>query len=89
MNIIDKINETLNEEPKIFEITRKKYGGGFSVDDLGAVQLLSSKVLGAVVKGKVDLNRLAILALVGRGQNADGKWIGFDESEKLFTKKIK
>lgn len=89
METVEKINKIINESEDIFTKTRKKYSGGHSVDELGVLQLFSSKILSSVAKGKTDLNKLAILELVGRGQDENGKWVGFSESEKIFNKQLK
>ncbi|CAI8740078.1 hypothetical protein EMIT0373P_10793 [Pseudomonas chlororaphis] len=33
--------------------------------------------------GKVDLNELAWRELTSRGMNSEGKWVGFQEAERL------
>lgn len=41
------------------------------------LQTLPSRLLGQVIKGEIDLNKLAKVELSRRGQNVDGKWVGF------------
>jgi len=55
----------------------------FSVDDLGAIALLSSEVLAAVASGKLDLNLIARHEIAARGQDKSGKWVGFDKAAKI------
>jgi hypothetical protein len=49
-----------------------------SNEDLGFLQLASSEMLAAVVRGEVDLNALAARQLAARGLDSDAKWVGFD-----------
>jgi len=44
----------------------------------------NTKLLSDIVLGKIDVFRLAKKELANRGQNADGRWVGFQESKKLF-----
>jgi hypothetical protein len=55
----------------------------FSVDDLGALQLLSSEVLAAVASGRLDLNLAARHELASRGQDKKGAWVGFDKAARI------
>jgi hypothetical protein len=55
----------------------------FSVDELGAIQLLPSAVLAAVAQGKLDLNLAARHELAGRGQDKAGEWVGFDRAAQI------
>lgn len=68
----------------------KCYGGhmsyttsGFTVDEVGFIQAASSRVLAAVARGKLDLNRLACEELAARGQDLDGVWVGFERAAKI------
>lgn len=56
---------------------------GFTIDELGALQLLDSTVLGAVARGELDLNLIARENLASRGLDAAGRWIGFDRAQAL------
>ena len=54
----------------------------FTVDEVGFIQIALTKVLAAVARGELDLNRLAKEELAARGINARGNWIGFDAAKK-------
>ena len=54
----------------------------FTVDETGFIQIAAIKVLAAVARGELDLNRLAKEELAARGLNDQGKWIGFDAAQK-------
>ena len=54
----------------------------FTVDETGFIQIAAIKVLAAVARGELDLNRLAKEELAGRGLNDQGNWIGFDAAKK-------
>jgi hypothetical protein len=58
--------------------------GPFSVDQVGFIQIATAEVLAAVAQGKLDLNRLAIEELAGRGMNHQGNWVGFEAAKKLL-----
>lgn len=55
----------------------------FSVDELGAIQLIPTAVLAAVAQGKLDLNLVARHELAGRGRDKQGNWVGFDTAAKI------
>ncbi len=55
---------------------------GFTVDQLGALQLLGTDVLGAVARGELDLNAIALEELANRGMDERGDWIGFEAAAK-------
>lgn len=57
--------------------------GGFTVDEVGFIQLATSKVLAAVARGELDLNQLAREELASRGQDINGVWVGFDRAAEL------
>ena len=57
----------------------------FTVDEVGFIQIALTKVLAAVVRGELDLNRLAKEELAARGLNDQGNWIGFDAAKKHHT----
>ena len=46
------------------------------------IQIAAIKVLAAVARGELDLNRLAKEELAARGLNDQGNWIGFDAAKK-------
>lgn len=54
-------------------------------DQLGFLQLADTAVLAAVARGEIDLNNLARETLAGRGMDADGKWVGFDEAARKLS----
>ena len=54
----------------------------FTVDEVGFIQIALTKVLAAVDRGELDLNRLAREELASRGLNDQGNWIGFDDAKK-------
>ncbi len=54
----------------------------FTVDETGFIQIAAIKVLAAVARGELDLNRLAKQELAARGLNERGNWIGFDAAKK-------
>ena len=54
----------------------------FTVDETGFIQIALTKVLAAVARGELDLNRLAKQELAARGLNDQGNWIGFDAAKK-------
>lgn len=57
------------------------YHPDFTVDELGAVQLFSVKVLAAVARGEVDMNLVCRKALAAQGRDANGVWVGFKVAE--------
>ena len=46
----------------------------FTVDEVGFIQIALTKVLAAVARGELDLNRLAREELASRGLNDQGDW---------------
>ena len=56
---------------------------GFTVDEVGFIQAAPSKVLAAVARGELDLNRLASEELAARGQDLNGVWVGFDRAAQI------
>ncbi len=56
---------------------------GFTVDEVGFIQIALTKVLAAVARGEFDLNRLAREELEARGLNDQGEWVGFDSAKKM------
>lgn len=60
---------------------------GFTVDEVGFIQLATSRVLAAVARGELDLNQLAREELASRGQDLNGIWVGFDRAAELHRGK--
>lgn len=54
-----------------------------SESNLHELQTISSDLLGAAARGEVDLNKLAKEILARRGQDANGRWVGFDKAAEL------
>lgn len=63
--------------------------GEFTIDEVGFIQLATSKVLVAVVRGELDLNRLAREELAARGQDSNGVWVGFKRAKILLYEEWK
>jgi len=55
----------------------------FSVDDLGFIQIAPAKVLAAVARGEIDLNRIAREEMASRGLGLQGEWVGFENARKI------
>lgn len=51
-------------------------------DAIEFLQIIPSRLLSQVIKGGIDLNKLARVELSQRGQDSDGKWIGFNDAAK-------
>jgi hypothetical protein len=58
---------------------------GFTVDEVGFIQIALTKVLAAVARGELDLNLLAREELAARGQDQNGTWVGFDKAAKIHN----
>ena len=56
---------------------------GFTVDEVGFIQIAMTKVLAAVARGELDLNRLTKEELAARGLDDKGVWVGFDRAKQL------
>lgn len=56
--------------------------GKFTVDEVGFIQIATIRVLAAVARGELDLNRLAREELATRGLNRNGVWVGFDRAKR-------
>ena len=50
--------------------------GPFTVDEIGFIQIADAKVLAAVARGEIDLNRIAREELVSRGLGLGGEGAG-------------
>lgn len=57
--------------------------GPFSVDEIGFIQIAPAKVLAAVARGEIDLNRIAREELVNRGLGLRGEWVGFEKAREI------
>ena len=57
--------------------------GSFSVDEIGFIQIAPAKVLAAVARGEIDLNRIAREELAARGLGLHGEWVGFKAARKV------
>jgi len=57
--------------------------GPFSVDEIGFIQIAPAKVLAAVARGELDLNRIAREELVSRGLGLRGEWVGFERARRI------
>ena len=65
---------------------KKKDGysaGPFTVDEIGFIQTAEAKVLAAIARGEIDLNRIAREELANRGLGRHGEWVGFKAAEKI------
>jgi len=51
--------------------------GSLTLDQVDFIHNVPISVLVAVLRGHVDLNRLAAEELTNRGYNRDGVWVGF------------
>ena len=57
--------------------------GPFSVDEIGFIQIADTKVLAAVARGEIDLNRIAKEELAARGLGLHGEWVGFKAARTI------
>lgn len=55
----------------------------FTVDEIGFIQIADTKVLAAVARGEIDLNRIAREELASRGLDQSGNWVGFDAARAI------
>lgn len=58
---------------------------GFTVDEIGFIQIAMTKVLAAAARGELDLNLIAREELVARGLDKNGVWVGFDQAAKIHN----
>ena len=70
--------------PANADVNEKNWGDTLSDDDnpTYVMRNLESTHLGHIASGKVDAKRLAHEELASRGQDSDGKWVGFDKAEE-------
>lgn len=59
--------------------------GPFSIDEIGFIQIADSKVLAAVARGEIDLNRIAREEMAARGLDQNAKWVGFDKARQIYN----
>lgn len=52
-------------------------------NSLEYLQTIPSEILSQFIKGEVDLNKLAKVELSYRGQDTNGRWVGFKEAAKV------
>ena len=57
--------------------------GEFTVDEIGFIQIADAKVLAAVARGEIDLNRIAREELAARGLGLNGEWVGFQAARTI------
>lgn len=57
--------------------------GDFTVDEIGFIQIADAKVLAAVARGEIDMNRIAREELAARGLGLNGEWVGFQVARKI------
>lgn len=57
--------------------------GPFTVDEIGFIQIADAKVLAAVARGEIDLNRIAREELASRGLGLHGEWVGFEKAREI------
>lgn len=57
--------------------------GLFTVDEIGFIQIAPAKVLAAVARGEIDLNRIAREELANRGLGLRGEWVGFEKAREI------
>ena len=55
----------------------------FTIDELGFIQIALTKVLAAVARGELDLNRLAREELASRGLDTRGQRVGFTRAAEI------
>ena len=58
---------------------------GFTIDEIGFIQIALTKVLAAAARGEFDLNRLAREELAARGLDKKGEWVGFPQARKIHA----
>jgi hypothetical protein len=57
--------------------------GSFTVDEIGFIQIAKTKVLLAIARGEIDLNRIAREELAARGLGLNGEWVGFQKARTI------
>lgn len=56
--------------------------GSLTLDQVDFIHSVPISVLVAVLRGQLDLNRLAAEELTNRGYSRDGVWVGFMKARK-------
>ena len=56
--------------------------GPLAIDELEFIQSVPLRVLLAVARKQLDLNRLALEELAGRGYDREGVWVGFARAQE-------
>ncbi|GAB2571615.1 hypothetical protein [Spirosoma areae] len=46
--------------------------------------LMSNDLLACIASGEIDYQRMAQIALAGRGCDQTGKWVGFPQAKQIF-----
>ena len=64
-------------------------GTGFTIDDLGFIQIVDVRILTSVAQGRLDLNDLARQELANRGLDVTGAWVGFDRARDVYERRSK
>ena len=59
--------------------------GRFTIDEIGFIQTADTKVLAAVARGELDLNRIAREELAARGLDLNGVWVGFEKAREIHN----
>lgn len=59
--------------------------GPFTLEDVGFIQIASTKILAAVSRDELDLNHLAREELVRRGCDKDGFWVGSLDAREIHN----
>ena len=57
--------------------------GPFTVDEIGFIQIADAKILAAVARGEIDLNRIAREEMAARGLGLHGEWVGFQKARQI------
>lgn len=66
------------------QMTKTGYSAGsFTVDEIGFIQIADAKVLAAVARGEIDLNRIAREELAARGLGLHAEWVGFQAAREV------
>ncbi len=55
------------------------------VNEENIFQTTSNKILVLAVNGEIDLKKIAGKELANRGLDKEGKWVGFEIAEKIFS----
>ena len=74
-----KNHEEKNEEKNQYSAK------GFTVDEIGFVQIADSKVLAAAARGEIDLNLIAREEMASRGLGLYGEWVGFKAARTIHN----